>query len=254
MRRRKFRFQDGNAAPPYPRLLKLSDGGVHNNLGTDWFRVLAQPGSDPRTRFGSRVESDRLTQVTRQIVVNAGAASGGLHRVPWFNVVRRTMSILYDNTVQPRLDALRLPGQSGAVVIDIAESPYHLARRYDETLSEAAQKRAAAVRAMLSDRDEGYWLAFARQTSEAPTTLSRMGLESGARMVMHGYLSAVVAMHVLLGAPLPAPVRSEGYFLDICGREPRKVADEPPASTAATPSPSPAVDLTGEDSAASVGV
>lgn len=220
MRRSKFRFQDGTAPPPYPRLLKLSDGGVHNNLGTDWFSVLARPGSDPRTRFGAKAVSDRLTRVSRQIVVNAGAASGGLHKVPPFTVVRRTMSILYDNTVQPRLDALRGRGHDSAVVIDIAESPYHLARRYAETLESDAKERAAAVRAMLSDRGEHYWLAFARQTSEAPTTLSRMGLESGARMVMHGYLSTIVAMHVLLDAPLPAQVRSEGYFLDVCGRKP----------------------------------
>lgn len=247
MRRKKFRFEDGAAPPPYPRLLKLSDGGVHNNLGTDWFRVLAAPGTDPRVRFGGQIESSQLTQVTRQVVVNAGAASGGLHRVPWFNVVRRTMSILYDNTVQPRLDALRQPGHEGAVVIDIAESPYHLARRYSETLSSDARDRAETMRATLAERDERYWLAFARQTSEAPTTLSRMGLESGARMVMHGYLSAVVAMHVLLDAPLPDQVRSEGYFLDICGRDPRKVETSPePSADGTEPTPA-AVDLTDED-------
>jgi predicted acylesterase/phospholipase RssA len=219
--RKRFRFEDGTLPPPYPRRLKVSDGGVHNNLGTDWFQLLAEPGADPRHRFGGGTSSGQLTRVTTQIVVNAGAASGGLKHVYPFTSVRRTMSILYDNTVQPRLDALRelRPDKRDRnVVIDISESPYHLARRYSNTLHGAQRDRAKDVRTLFATRDEVYWLAFARQTSETPTTLSRVGLEAGARMVMHGYLSAIVAMHVLMDVPLPAQIHDEGYFLDICGR------------------------------------
>jgi hypothetical protein len=36
-------------------------------------------------------------------------------------------------------------------------------------------------------------------------------------MMLHGYLSAVVVTHVLLGAPLPE-LKDEGYFLELAGR------------------------------------
>ena len=223
LRRSKFRFQGGEAAPPFPRLLKLTDGGVHNNLGTDWFKELQRQNARPVWPFGNVKYPRAYVAATEQIVVNAGAASGGLKKVWPFMSVRRTMSVLYDNTVQPRLELLRgtKAEESGStIVLDITESPYHLAERYlyDSSLDDGQRTRAKVALTTMKTRSELYWRTFARQTSANKTKLTRAGLESGARMVMHGYLSAIVAMYVLRDARLPEELCDEGYFLDLCGR------------------------------------
>jgi predicted acylesterase/phospholipase RssA len=222
---KKFRFQGGDAAPPFPRALRLTDGGVHNNLGTDWFNELRAQDRQQVWKFGNVHYPRRFQVAQEQIVVNAGAASSGLKRVWPLLSVRRTMSILYDNTVQPRLELLRdsrVEESGSTIVLDIAESPFHLAERYLKNCQGAEQQaRARTIADKLETRGEAFWLGFARQTSATKTKLTRAGLESGARMIMHGYLSTIVAMHVIRGVPLPDRVCDEGYFLDLCGRRPR---------------------------------
>ena len=233
LRRSRFEFQNGMSPPPYPRCLKLSDGGVYNNLGTDWFDELAQQRDKEIWPFGNLQLSRNPDPVDRRIVVNAGAASRSVRRVLPFFALRRTMSVLYDNTVRPRLQTMRIEHERGNmranIVIDISESPYHLARRLAEVDISAFPEeqqadastctaRAATAAQLLGRLAESYWIDFARQTSATKTALTRAGLEPGARLMLHGYLSTVVAMYVLHGVPFPDPVRDEGYFLDLAGR------------------------------------
>jgi hypothetical protein len=143
--------------------------------------------------------------------------------------VRRTMSVLYDNTVQPRLAAIRkdaLDNPHAAIVLDISESPIDLAAAAVESGRQseraARQERANTVTQMLlAGRSTAFWDGFALQTSSTPTKLTRAGLEPGARMVMHGYLSAIVALHIVNDVPLPKTVHDEGFFLDLAGRSVR---------------------------------
>jgi predicted acylesterase/phospholipase RssA len=228
MRRKRFRFRDGGSPPPYPRVMKLTDGGVYNNLGTDWLDELVRQ-RDEIWAFGNL--GLELAPVSQRIVVNAGAASRGFRRVVPFLSVPRTMSVLYDNTVRPRLESMRdlaTRGLHGPIVIDISESPYNIARRLAELDPSpgsngdggdvrACRDRAVALEQELGRRGEAYWIEFARQTSSTKTKLTRAGLESGARIMLHGYLSAVVVAHVLLGARLP-DLKDEGYFLELAGR------------------------------------
>jgi hypothetical protein len=39
-------------------------------------------------------------------------------------------------------------------------------------------------------------------------------------MMLHGYLSTIVMMHVTQGVDLPEEIKDEGYFLDLAGRPP----------------------------------
>ena len=241
-KRRWFHFQNGSVAPPFPRLLKLNDGGVYNNLGNDWFDHLE---SRDLWEYGRLSPAPPLRPVAHRIVVNAGAASKGLRRVPPFLAISRTMSVLYDNTVRPRLRTMRERANErldASIVIDIRESPYDVARRHagaeiemypadERREAEARKARAQRVVKWLSHRPESFWIEFARQTSSTPTKLTRAGLESGARMIFHGYLSAVIQMHVVHGVDLPADVKDEGYFLDLAGRGPAPALhDEPTAA------------------------
>ena len=93
MARRRFR-----------RLLKVNDGGVHNNLGTGWFEELENQDSSELWSFGNLAMPRTMHNPSQRIFVNSGAASRGLRRVPPFFSIMRTMNVLYDNTVKPRLD------------------------------------------------------------------------------------------------------------------------------------------------------
>jgi predicted acylesterase/phospholipase RssA len=245
--RKRYNFQDGSAAPPYPRRLKLTDGGVYNNLGTDWFDVIAAESELALWRFGNLHLDRALEPVTTRIIVNAGAASRGFRRVLPFLSIRRTMSVLYDNTVRPRIQALteHAKGDLDApIVIDISESPYAMSRRlagmkeanfgeHQRERVEGSITRAMATFESLGTRGEAYWIEFARQTSSTKTKLTSAGMESGARMMLHGYLSTIIALHVIQGLELPEVIRDEGYFLDLAGRSPTRSAspkDEPPAA------------------------
>jgi hypothetical protein len=247
-RRRRFKFQNGSAAPPYPRKLKLADGGVYNNLGTDWFDVIATESDLAMWRYGNLTFDRPLQQVSTRIIVNAGAASHGFRRVPPFMSIRRTMSVLYDNTVRPRIQALteRARGDLDApIVIDISESPYALSRRlagmreahfgeHQRGRVDGCVERALAAVETLGSRGEAYWIEFAQQTSSTKTKLTRAGVESGARMMLHGYLSTIIALHVIQGIDLPEVVHDEGYFLDLAGRSPSG-PDTPPAQPDTSP-------------------
>ena len=183
-------------------------------------------------RYGNLTFEQPLEQVSTRIIVNAGAASHGFRRVPPFMSIRRTMSVLYDNTVRPRIQALteRARGDLDApIVIDISESPYALARRlagmreahfgeHQRTRVGGCVERALAAVESLGSRGEDYWIEFAQQTSSAKTKLTRAGVESGARMMLHGYLSTIIALHVIQDIDLPEIVHDEGYFLDLAGR------------------------------------
>jgi predicted acylesterase/phospholipase RssA len=237
--RRRFGLQNGMIPPPYPRRLKLNDGGVYNNLGTDWFDEIDAQSRSSLWSFGNLPLQTPLTPVTRRLVVNAGAASRGVRRVPPFLALSRTMSVLYDNTVRPRLQTMRdraMNTLAAPLVIDISESPYNIARRLSDIdvdaypdgereRAELCRDRAIEVADQLVGRGEPYWIEFARQTSSTPTKLTRAGLESGARMMLHGYLSTVVALHIVHGAELPKEIKDEGYFLDLAGRRGSVVAD-----------------------------
>jgi predicted acylesterase/phospholipase RssA len=231
-RRRRFRFQNGYLAPPFPHWLKLTDGGVHNNLATGWYDELSRQ-TGMMWAFGNMPLPRPLDQVRRRVVVNAGGGSRAVRRVPPVLSAFRVMSVLYDNTVRPRLDALMDRSKSEAdapIVIDIRESPYHLARRHsdwdieelgDRETAEARRDRAEDLVRWLGRQPEEYWYAFARQTSGTPTKLTKAGMESGARMMLHGYLSTLVVLNIVDDVKIPDVVRDEGYFLDLAGRAPR---------------------------------
>jgi hypothetical protein len=204
--------------------MKLTDGGVHNNLGTGWFDETKNQESR-LWRYGNRPNTKSIKPTSRQIIVNSGAASRGSRRVPSLMVPFRTMSILYDNTVKPRLDQFRHEAADhveAPAVIDITQSPYHLADQYSQSATDDSgyqKKRSDDIRDRLrSAWGERYWTDFARHTSSTPTKLTKAGQETGARILWHGYLSTLVTLHSLWGVPLPKIIWGEEHFLEMAGR------------------------------------
>lgn len=214
LRVNRFRFIGGEMSGELPRLVRLADGGVFNNLGTDWFEVLKSQARGPAAMlwpFGKLDVRPPSIAAEDVIVVNASAPSQPIHRLLPMLTVARIMSVLYDNTVRPRLDrliAMRCP------VIDISESPLRLAQRLGESEGEVGQ-RATAAASKLQGMGNRFWDDLTRDTSGTPTKLTSAGARTGARLMLHGYLSSLVLLHARFGAALPKALRGDAYFLSL---------------------------------------
>jgi len=164
-----------------PSTLYLSDGGVYNNLGTDWFD--SNPGSRDLTL----------------VIANASAPLKRLARLrlPLWSF-RRSMSILNQNTVTPRVGALHGRGAL-ATVLDIRQSPVEaleqLARNEDPTIAARAQTILGSV----SESDAATWCSIAAENARTRTKLSALGIGRAEALVAHGHALAMVWMHCVLG-------------------------------------------------------
>src|SRR5262249_14714714 len=195
---KRFHFRNGETSGELPPLVRLADGGVYNNLGIDWFDVLEKQAHQlwPFGKLDVRPPNIARDNI---IVVNASAPSQKIDRLRPIFSVARIMSVLYDNTVRPRLDALM---HQQRPVIDISESPLALAERLGQDQGEVGQ-RANAVALKLRAMGQRFWEDLTRDTSGTPTKLTRAGARTGARLMLHGYLSTLVLLHARFGAALP---------------------------------------------------
>ena len=228
LRLKRFRFVSGTMSGELPRRVRLADGGVYNNLGTDWFEVLDSqaprsaegPAAElwPFGRLDVRPPSIALDKV---IVVNASAPSQKIHRILPMFTVARIMSVLYDNTVRPRLDTLI---KSGCPVIDISESPLDLAERLAQSKEDGQHARAHESASRLQGMGNRFWDNLTRDTAGTPTKLTPAGTRTGARLMLHGYLSTLVLLNARFGAAFPEP-RSEDYFLSLVSGQKATSAD-----------------------------
>lgn len=236
LRRKRLEFRNGEMAGELPKTLHLADGGIYNNLGYDWFEVLRReqglgPGGDGRPanrpiwQYGE-VELDNEPRVDRYIVVNAGALSRAIDKIGILMPIARIMSVLYDNTVRPRVRSIR---KEKKPLIDIDESPAELARRLAAELDGEQGRRAGDLAERLATKSDRFWDDFTRQTSGTATKLSPAGHRTGARLLLHGYLSTLVLLHAWLGAELPNPLRGEDYFFRLVKGDVRPVAPPPKA-------------------------
>jgi hypothetical protein len=60
-----------------------------------------------------------------------------------------------------------------------------------------------------------FWSDLTLDTSGTPTKLTQAGTPTGARRMLHGYLSTLVMLHAQFGAPLPEEPRGDDYFLSL---------------------------------------
>jgi predicted acylesterase/phospholipase RssA len=214
-----FNFTHGEMSGELPRLLHLADGGVYNNLGIDWFDVIDERNKGKRSLWPLDQLGIHPPTIAKDniIVVNAGAPSQQLAKLPVFSTVARIMSVLYDNTVKPRLASLTLEQRP---VIDISESPKEFAERLSKLKGEEGEigeigARAAAFAGKLQGMPERFWDDLKHDTSGTKTKLTSAGNRTGARLMLHGYLSTLVLLHARFNAALPQPPRGDDYFLSL---------------------------------------
>ncbi|MFL6149263.1 MAG: patatin-like phospholipase family protein [Pseudonocardiaceae bacterium] len=212
----------GGAHPDRPRRLKLVDGGVYNNLGTDW-RQFTRTASHMLWGVDERFDSLPIPKL--QVVVNASSPPRRIELKGWLRIFpsARALTILYYSTLRPRLDTMlrSIPEDGETVLIDLAETPLDAARRIvSRTQDGAVKHRAMTLIAQLEHGWTGsYWHEYNKKAAGVKTTLESIGFDQAAQLMRHGYLSAAVVLHSRFASPGLETVPGDWWFYNFL-REP----------------------------------
>ncbi|WP_165546468.1 patatin-like phospholipase family protein [Kribbella soli] len=215
-----------------PKWLLLSDGGVFNNLGTDAFAANDSAAQiylpDPALPI--------IPNVDLQMIINASSPSKKASissLLVWRTIPStvRIMSVLYENTLRPRMqrlmEAQSAPG--GPIVVDISESPVELVDRLAKGRTDAdpVRVRALEMRAILNkERSDYEWKTYADRAAQTKTVLSAVGSTAAVRLLRLGYLDTAIACHAHLGTQGIGAVPMDKWFKDLVDN---KLSDDLPA-------------------------
>lgn len=198
----------------------LTDGGVYDNMADQWAQ-----GFSARLRCWPGLEDEHY-EPEELIVVNASAGLGmrPMRRawIPAFGELAalwKDKDVLYDQTTAIRRQGLvgrfdraelQKMGMRGALV-HIPQSPFEV----PDALTDRGewpdrQRWAHEALEALGDtpKNREDWEEVARADAAVGTVLNRLGMEVSARLLYHGYVLAMINLHVILGYPLlPMPGR-----------------------------------------------
>ena len=193
--------------------LVLVDGGVINNLGTQWW----EPASGGTT--------GTLSRPIITIVVDASVALPRWSPAKYLPSktlasASRVFSLIYSNSVRPRFEHLRREGSSfgtNAIGVSLAQDPI---RALDANMGLDLGGRSSELRQRLSGRLQEL-RDLAVRAQDVPTGLSSLGFDAVRDLVTHGYYSAMIELagaalveHKGDGSPLecwfqPCPTKVE---------------------------------------------
>ena len=210
--RRPHRFQGPlvqGKKTPKGRNLILTDGGVYDNMGDQWAM-----GFRDRVKIWPWLRENHSAP-TQLVVINASA------RVPWvpfrggsvplwseLAAFSRVTDIMYVNTTNVRRQDIvgnfnpLKPDQVGnlpGALVQIAQSPFDVAERYAEIQGHPVGERARAVVQALDPDSKEEWAETARKDAAVGTTLSKLGTDVSAKLLYHGYVTAMCNLHVVFG-------------------------------------------------------
>lgn len=199
-----------------PQKMRLADGGVYNNLGTDWTRLLGRASA---TFDGVDKRFSVPPAGNVHVIVNASApprvaSLGGLWLVRGIRAFVRIMTVMYENTVRPRLENLQQNDQCRTVVIDITDSPLSAADQILQDPGDAEVKLRAGemIEALKNNRPPNYWNEYNQKAARVKTTLDSVGKQQAAQLLRHGYLSATVVLHSYFGCQGIAKLPDDRWF------------------------------------------
>jgi len=227
---------------PTIHTIYLADGGVWNNLATEWF--MATPTRKVETILERDAPADfRSEELPDQLlVVNATAPvrpqKVGLLELPLIGelvALLRVMNVLYQSTVAPRLQVMetrRSAGDHQSPAAHKEPSPATFVVSIDRQICEIANDRIREHGASpdIKKRAQAFLDAYASwphflelphedlmsgslsdlwiHCSRIPTTLSRLGQNLAIKLLLHGYLSTMERLSVDANHPLlPCPGR-----------------------------------------------
>jgi hypothetical protein len=217
-----------------PRKFKLLDGGVYDNMGSEWLLNI-------QDRLAEGTPPPGLKTVDEAVVVNASAGDDVIDRpcvkIPFLGEIysllavkdvmyrqttavrRRLLNVRYQiaqdrKSIQgnPRVLEEALPGTT----IQIDRSPFELPSRFRAVEDEFKKRAEAAVKILnqgTAADAKAYWAKEAEANRTVKTTLSRIDSARAESLIRHAYVLTMVNCHVLLDYPLhqiPAPDRFAG--------------------------------------------
>ncbi len=207
----------------------LTDGGVYDNMGTEWLLRAATGFDDDAAKAMIGV-----APVREVVVINSSAGRSvtrrGLVRVPGIGEIMTLLAVkdvLYDQTTALRrrmLDtryriarraAQQLPDLAlRGATIQIDRSPYALPDQYAKFGDAQGHAAKAAIAALDAAGGRAFWDAEARANRSVGTNLSKIPADRAAGLLRHAYVLTMANCHVLLGYPLldiPSPTRATGW-------------------------------------------
>lgn len=176
-----------------PKRLALVDGGVYDNMGSEWL-----------------LNPDRTADDVYKIVVNASRnlqAHTARFSVPGWSelaVLLREKDIQYDSTTAPRRrwlrDLFKHRIQTGTLVLIDG----HL-QRWVNSFSSFSDARGERARALLPGltRHSAVWQRWYEENGSVGTHLNRLDRRRAADLVRAGYLATAIQTHVLEAWPAP---------------------------------------------------
>jgi hypothetical protein len=213
-------------SPPF-KSFKLTDGGVYDNMGTEWPIRLAQ-----RLREGTPPAT--LTTADELVVVNGSAAQGVVKReslrTPLLGEVTTLLAVkdvLYDQTtaVRRRLLDLRFrvtrrdpeaaAGGLSGVLVQIDRSPYDVPDDFARFTDALGDRAKDAIERFGGDDDtRRTWAETVGANRSVKTALSKIPATRAASLVRHAYALTMANCHVLLDYPL-VDVPDEVRFVEL---------------------------------------
>jgi predicted acylesterase/phospholipase RssA len=214
----RHRFSRAGASDtPVSRML-LTDGGVYDNMGTEWPLNL-------RTRAREGAAPEPPPHLIDEVVVVNGSAAAGVNprrsaTTPVLGELTSLLAVkdvLYDQTtaVRRRLLDVRYRATRAGVTdpnvrlgggtVQIDRSPFEVPRSFASGSDDIA-RRARTALDLLTPGEEAAWAAEAEANRRVKTALSKIPADRAARLMRHSYVLTMVNMHVLRDYPLlPIP-------------------------------------------------
>ena len=194
----------------------LSDGGVYDNMGEQWFSGI----QTRKRRYKSLAVGIQEPQLL--ILVNSSANipwSGlGKLRIPILGellTMLRVILVLHDNTTTVRrrwlFDRFKRSASTGeglrGAFVTIEQTPQSVARQICSPSERAVfppemVKRAEELLRFIKSRSAENWEAIAEANSRVATTLRSLGPRTGAALIRHAYVLAMCNLHVIFDFPL----------------------------------------------------
>ncbi len=187
---RPFRVKAGDLFPSIGRAaegdLVLVDGGVVNNLGTQWWEPAAGGGTGT---FTERV----VTIVADATVALPSWVPARLQPSKTLAAASRVFSLIYFNSVRPRFDSHRRLGPlsgSTAIGVSLAESPAQALRA---NMVRDLDGRTTELSKLLLGRHEEM-IDTAVRAQSVTTGLTALGSSAVRDLVAHGYYLAMIEL------------------------------------------------------------
>lgn len=245
----------GWSGVPRVQVLYLADGGIWNNLATHWWNLRSdKSGSPGPSRYSTfdwsmeRViheeagrrnvvaEMTRTNQPDLLLIINSKASA--FHLTPTFLLgipfvaelvaLKRDMDTIYENSVDPRVEALeeleaaallkedRFPiTKVGDLIPDIVPIVVTLGRYYKwgQLTTNTRLAHLTWLRAReetFKNYREGAWWDRAMRRI-VPTTLGRIDEDTAVELLVDGYVGAMGGLTTFLGLGVPAKLSQDRF-------------------------------------------